>query len=61
MILFFLNNLMSNLLHYIVISGQSRTRIEGQGRWKCMEATSGNIIEIETTFVRSYWNNTSHC
>lgn len=57
---FSLNNLAFNLQHYAIL-GQSCARIKGQRRRKCVEATSGDIVEVETTFDRSYWNSASCC
>lgn len=48
-------------LNYVVTLGQSRARIKSQGRWKCVEATSGDIVENETAFNGSHWNSASHC
>lgn len=56
----FLNNLAFNLLNHIAISGQSCARVKVQRRRKCMETTSGDIVEIKAAFSRSHWNDASH-
>lgn len=41
--------------------GYSCARIKSQGRRKCVETTSGDIIETKTAFNGSHWNSTSRC